>query len=1135
MAEGWLLMNRFESVQTQLDKEPAYSFGGRFSDFLPDEDRGFVSNVVESWKRGDEQILSDIAIYEAMRSGENLDDALDLRKKYLRKEVVDPVQGNFISNLVYKGVKIVPGWFRSAKEAIPMTLAGAGVGAGVALVAGQLGPQVALPEEIATVPAGVLAGAKVGFTMGSALFWYKQGAGGMFADMIEKGYDPQKSWKIAQVAAVPYAALEFMQIKAATPVFKKGLQGVLAKSSQSIIGQFGRSYLSKLGQEVGEEVAQEAVQIVAEDVAGYASGQGVDFDKDAFYERVSRLANVAWQSIQAMALLPVPGATIETVVNVTTQKAFDQAKAEESRQRLDKSELIIDDGERTYTVPPEVEPLTVDIMAENVKKFGMEKLQSDFQNWLKSPEGIAERESLGLPETTDKVLQAKRDTLLWETFNRGLVTPTNLVSFTYDGKLVQFDYSMYGREAAGLVPTDPLGKLQFALMKSTEKYQEMKLIHKQELADKFTRAESALNDSPNAREGLKNARGKMAGVLTELKIEPVESVMSGEDWESIFSEIRETERLTTPEKINLAESLEGLLRDGTLLRPYEIKLFGKQFGPLMEQTLTNLTEATKKTVRKQTATELLSIPKAISASGDVSRTFRQNILLIGNLPAFFKGAMAEWKLFLNDENYAREVEKTAMTGDYAPIWRRTVLRINEWGGRGTYATRSEKYTAQVPWLGRSERAYTVGGNLVRIYLFNQIAKEWENDTTKKYSLKDYNDLAHVINIMTGEGDARIFGEHAAAINATFFAPRLAVSRFQAVLEIFNPKRSWAARKILAHAMVRFVGTNTLILGLLSTIPGCTVDKDPRSTDFGKLKFGNTRIEFWGGYQPMVRMIIELIKGKHKTQSGQIIDTKRFETITRFLQAKLAPVPAATLDFLRGETFYGEEVVKDADGLLFEAYSRLTPFVVQDIIDAARYQGLSAAAITAPLAFHGIGVQTYDQTPATKVSIMKDRMAQEVFGQNWRDLGSEAQKGLREYFPEIETEEVKLNYEYQSPKYIQKILQDEYRSEKRILKGLSSSIVTRLVDSKVRVGGLGKRVGSDWYLNDERFKEYEQLTITALNKILPSIFSTPGFGNLLFTEQQLILGDVIAEVKNEIRQYIIQKANYKDLEYLYGKQ
>ena len=40
---------------------------------------------------------------------------------------------------------------------------GAGVGAGVALVGGQLGPQIGTPEEVATVPAAALIGAIVGF------------------------------------------------------------------------------------------------------------------------------------------------------------------------------------------------------------------------------------------------------------------------------------------------------------------------------------------------------------------------------------------------------------------------------------------------------------------------------------------------------------------------------------------------------------------------------------------------------------------------------------------------------------------------------------------------------------------------------------------------------------------------------------------------------------------------------------------------------------------------------------------------------------------------------------------------------------------------------------------------------------
>jgi hypothetical protein len=69
------------------------------------------------------------------------------------------------------------------------------------------------------------------------------------------------------------------------------------------------------------------------------------------------------------------------------------------------------------------EAKTVDVMQQNVAKYGKE-LQPMFQEWLKSPEGMAEKEALGLPEG-----HKFEEISLWETFNRQLYAkPVEVVS-----------------------------------------------------------------------------------------------------------------------------------------------------------------------------------------------------------------------------------------------------------------------------------------------------------------------------------------------------------------------------------------------------------------------------------------------------------------------------------------------------------------------------------------------------------------------------------------------------------------------------------------------------------------------------------------------------------------------------------
>jgi hypothetical protein len=1063
-----------------------------FLSLLPEERRGFVNNIKESWKRGKQNILADIAVYEAMQSGEGIEDVLRLRKKYQRQSLVDPVEGNFLTNLVYKSVNVLPGWMESSKEAIDEMAFGAAAGAGFAAVAGQLGPQVALPEEVITVPAGAVKGAKVGYTIGSADFWYRQGAGSMYADMIEKGYDPEKSATIAKIAAIPYAALEFLQMKTALPkvgdITKKTTGGIVKK----FVKNFGSTYLKTLGSEVSEEVAQEIVQIAAEDIAGIASGMNIDFDKEYFLERAKRLGQIASESTQAFALMALPRASVQATMQTSKLVAEEQVQAE----------------------------------TKNVyQQAGQETSMGSFP----SAEGYI-----------------------------GFSDP---VSFESEGNKFNVDYS---DKVQGLenVPTDPLGKLQFVLRNSADKYLSMKVIHNAELGEKFANAEDALTISQSASEGFKKAIGKMRGKLTELKLNPSDIILTGEDWESLYSEIRDAESLSFTEKIRLQQALYKLTTEGRLPRPNEIKLAGKLFGLQIQEDFELVVDAVKKQKRlKKTTTEdiirdAMGIPRALSATADVSRIMRQNILLIGSPKAFFKGMVDSWKIFLKDESYAKAAELASATSPYAHIRRRTNLKHNLWGERGTYRTRPEMFPTtkleKVPLVARSERAFTVGGNVTRDYKFDLVAAEWENDTTRKYTMKDYNDVADFINFLTGEGDAKWFGEHAAFFNAAFFAPRLLHARFSAIVEalplllqaplnkISGGKfevmwgRSLAARKVLASHILKFVAINSGILLLASQIPGASVETDPRSTEFGKIKFGNTRIDFWGGYQPIARFVTELVTGQHKTSSGELITQERKQALTSFLQSKLAPIPAFAIDWSKGETFYGKEVPHTLDGFLEQAYNRLTPFVIQDIVDAARFNGLGTAAVVAPLAFNGVGTISYEQTPQSKLTEFKNKISAEVFGKKWKDIGQDAQAILREYYPEINKQELLNDFDYKSPKYLKRIVEEEYASEKRILKNLPTSLRTELKDNKISIGGVGKRVGSDWYLNDDRFKKYETTFTRALKKVLPILFKTQFWEEADVYTKQIVTADIVAELKKYVRNGIVEESNIQDLKYLLEK-
>lgn len=306
-------------------------------------ERGFFSNIIEAYRRGQKEVLSDVAAFEAIHQGKgDIERVRNIKSKMRKKELLDPIDGNWFEDMVFGSSKLLGGWLASVGEGAK-TGAAAGATAGLAAAAaGQAGPQVAFPEEIATVPGATAGGFSAGFTAGTAAFWYKQGAGSMALDMIEEGTDPETARKISAVAAVPYAAIEFFQLKQAAPTVRKPLQRGLRELSKKILKRFG-----VLPAEVGEEVAQEIIQMGAEDVAKIARGEGFEISPEVLQDKAQRLWTVAKESTKSMALLPLPGAMVDVATTMPI--------AMESEAKADMAEPL------PTEVPPEPEVQTLSI------------------------------------------------------------------------------------------------------------------------------------------------------------------------------------------------------------------------------------------------------------------------------------------------------------------------------------------------------------------------------------------------------------------------------------------------------------------------------------------------------------------------------------------------------------------------------------------------------------------------------------------------------------------------------------------------------------------------------------------------------------------------------------------------------
>jgi len=169
---------------------------------------------------------------------------------------------------------------RAGEEAVKGGVAGGVTGAGAALLAGQLGPQVFLPEEIVTVPAATLFGVGAGITSAFATTSARTMAGNNYMKNIQSGMDPDVARVTALGVGAIGGALELFGAKLVAAPFKGLWSKVVSDAANDALVQptvakavanAGLQYSKAVGGEIGTEVSQQITEIAFDEIAGYAS------------------------------------------------------------------------------------------------------------------------------------------------------------------------------------------------------------------------------------------------------------------------------------------------------------------------------------------------------------------------------------------------------------------------------------------------------------------------------------------------------------------------------------------------------------------------------------------------------------------------------------------------------------------------------------------------------------------------------------------------------------------------------------------------------------------------------------------------------------------------------------------------
>ena len=326
---------------------------------------------------------------------------------------------------------------------------------------------------------------------------------------------------------------------------------------------------------------------------------------------------------------------------------------------------------------------------------------------------------------------------------------------------------------------------------------------------------------------------------------------------------------------------------------------------------------------------------------------------------------------------------------------------------------------KIPGFGHvvkgSERAYVGFLNKLRADTFDDLVAQAEKMGIKTFTETENAEgemvktataytkkIAEYVNTSTGRGSLGRFEKNAVELNAMLFSPRLLASR----LQMLNPKyymdlppmvRKEAFKSLFAVARAGLIMTG------MAKLAGAEVETDPRSADFLKARFGNTRVDPFGGFQQYVVAAAKLATQSTKSsQSGKVTDLASSFTapnsvsvITDLLEGKASPVASFFLALGRQKDFGGAPIQlmpdnkKSLDENVFDntLIKRYIPLVLQDL--RALYKDDPSSLPLGVAAMLGLGVQTYDK-PAVGNKVLRPintgKKEQSAFGKLKSQLG-----------------------------------------------------------------------------------------------------------------------------------------------------
>lgn len=482
---------------------------------------------------------------------------------------------------------------------------------------------------------------------------------------------------------------------------------------------------------------------------------------------------------------------------------------------------------------------------------------------------------------------------------------------------------------------------------------------------------------------------KLKGELPKQEYSGISQGLDDVGKETLFAQMQQeldkAPNLSPYDSINTQKVLHKVIFGGEgVPTNSEIALLKKVYGSqLADQVQAGANESLSKKAASL-AVQIVGAPKAIMASSDLSGGLRQGAVLGSRFPIEFKNASLEQlKYFAHQDAFDTSMHEIA-TRPNAALYDRAKLALT-----GASEHPEEAYASQIaekiPGAGRliaaSDRAYTGFLTKLRADSFDHIVGDLRDSGINPEDLTDsqLKSIGRFINTASGRGDLGTLEKHAQSLGQALFSPRLWKSRLDMLNPLYYKDLDPIARKYALQAAGSFASIAGTVLGL-AALAGAKVETDARSSDFLKIKVGNTRFDILGGFQQNLVLAHRELPGSvagHKTYVGsgekkssltggvsklgdKYGGANRLSVLQDFIQNKENPVISTGSRILKGKDAAGNPINPAT-----EVAKLGIPLVAQDAYQSIQDSGPVGGTLKAVPGFIGIGNQTYSTSLTDK--------------------------------------------------------------------------------------------------------------------------------------------------------------------------